>query len=125
MIDQEKVATTGCDVAMHLAKDFTKTRGVHEALFYLRPGEFGSDAFGEYELADGTTFELGAAPPGAHTQYGGIMLAVSKVEAAVERIKAHGSTYYANHGGKKYATWGWCANPDGDPFGVRKRHAGR
>jgi len=33
MIDQEKVATTGCDVAMHLAKDFTKTRGFMKRCF--------------------------------------------------------------------------------------------
>jgi predicted enzyme related to lactoylglutathione lyase len=117
-----KVATTGFDFVMYLVKDFKAARAFYEGVFALTPGELDSDGFVEYELPDGNTFALASAPGGAHTQCGGLMFAVPDVAAAVESVKAHGGTFYKNYGGE-ICDSGWCADPDGNPFGVHKRKA--
>jgi predicted enzyme related to lactoylglutathione lyase len=50
------------------------------------------------------------------------MFAVPDVDAAVERVKAHGGTFFKNYGGDTCSA-GWCADPEGNPFGVHKRKA--
>jgi predicted enzyme related to lactoylglutathione lyase len=105
---------------MYLVKDFKRAREFYEGVFDLKPGDYDSDGFVEYDLADGNTFALAVAPPGAHLQCGGLMFNVPDAEAAVERIKALGGTFFATYGGEK-CTSGWCADPEGNPFGVHQR----
>jgi predicted enzyme related to lactoylglutathione lyase len=105
---------------MYLVKDMAKARAFYEGVFDLKTGQFDSDGFVEYDLLDGNTFALAVAPGGAYAQCGGAMFAVPDVEAAIARIKQFGGMFYANYGGD-VCNSGWCADPDGNPFGVHKR----
>jgi predicted enzyme related to lactoylglutathione lyase len=105
---------------MYLTRDFKRAREFYEGVFDLKPGEFDADGFVEYDFSDGNTFALGVAPGDAHVQCGGAMFAVDDVDAAIERVKEMGGTFYANFGGE-ICTSGWCADPDGNPFGVHKK----
>lgn len=116
----EKIATSGFDFVMYLVKDFKKARDFYEGVFELRSGDYDGDGFVEYDLPDGNTFALGVAPEGAHVQCGGAMFAVPDAAAATQRIKDLGGTLYANYGGE-HCTSGWCADPEGNPFGVHQR----
>ena len=118
----ERVAATGFDFVMYLVKDMKAARAFYEGVFDLKTSEFDSEGFVEFELPDGNTFALAVAPEGQRAPSGGIMFAVPDVEAAVERVKAHGGTFYRNYGGEMCDS-GWCADPDGNPFGVHKRKA--
>jgi len=120
MEDVGKVTTTGFDFAMYLVTDLARARAFYESVFDLKPGAFESEGFVEYDLPDGNAFALAVAPGGMYTQCGGLMFAVPDVDAAVERIKANGGTFFANFG-SEVCTSGWCADPDGNPFGVHKR----
>lgn len=113
-------AATGFDFVMYLVKDMARARAFYEGLFDLTPGQFDSEVFIEYDLPDGNTFALAVAPGEGYTQCGGAMFAVPDVDAATDRVKELGGTFYANFGGE-ICTSGWCADPDGNPFGVHKR----
>jgi predicted enzyme related to lactoylglutathione lyase len=118
-------AATGFDFVMYLVSDVPKARAFYEGVLGLaQPGEFVSEGFVEYDLPDGNTFALAKAPPGGHMQCGGVMFAVPDVDAAVDRVKALGGSFIANYGGE-ICDSGWCADPDGNPFGVHKRRSGR
>ncbi len=116
--------TTGIDFIMYLVKDLNRARTFYEGVFGLSTGEFDSESFVEYDLADGNTFALAIAPDGAEARCGGAIFAVPDVDAAVERIEAAGGTFFANFGGRICSS-GWCADPDGNPFGVHRRFANR
>jgi predicted enzyme related to lactoylglutathione lyase len=116
----DKVATTGFDFVMYLVKDLAAARAFYEGVFALTPGEFDSEGFVEYDLPDGNTFAVAQEPDGKHVPCGGLMFAVPDVDAAVERVKAHGGTFFRHYGGP-FCDSGWCADPDGNPFGVHKR----
>ncbi len=105
---------------MYLVKDHKRARVFYETLFDLKIGQYDSDGFVEYDLPDGNTFALGVAPEGAHVATGGAMFGVPDVDAAVARIVELGGTLYANYGGDS-CTSGWCADPDGNAFGVHQR----
>jgi len=122
MIGSDKVTTTGLDFAMYLVKDLKRARTFYEDVFDLRTGQYESDGYVEYELPDGNTFALCVAPGDGHVQCGGLMFAVPDVGAAVERVKECGGTFFLNYGGD-ICDSGWCADPDGNPFGVHKRKA--
>ena len=111
---------TGIDFVMYLVKDMARARTFYEGVFDLQSGEFTSENFVEYALPDGNTFALAVAPEGSDSRCGGLMFAVPDVDAAVDRIKASGGTFFANFGGK-ICTSGWCADPDGNSFGVHHR----
>jgi predicted enzyme related to lactoylglutathione lyase len=115
----EQVTPTGIDFVMYLVKDFKRARAFYEGVFELKPGA-DHDGFVEYDLADGNTFAIAVAPEGAHIQCGGAMFGVPDAQAAVDRIKALGGTFFATYGGDK-CTSGWCADPEGNPFGVHQR----
>jgi predicted enzyme related to lactoylglutathione lyase len=115
-------ATTGLDFAMVLVQDMTRARAFYETVLGLPAAAEMSEAFVEYELPDGNTFAIAKAPEGMHQQLGGLMFAVPDVDAAVERVKANGGTFFTNFGGT-ICTSGWCADPDGNPFGVHRRFA--
>jgi predicted enzyme related to lactoylglutathione lyase len=117
-----KIATTGFDFVMYLVRDVQAARAFYEGVFALTPGAFDSDGFVEYDLPDGNTFALGSAPGGAHVQCGGLMFAVPDVDAAIERVKAHGGAFFKKYGGE-ICDSGWCSDLDGNPFGVHKRKA--
>jgi predicted enzyme related to lactoylglutathione lyase len=116
----ETTAATGIDFVMYLVKDMPRAQAFYESVFALRRGEFDSENFVEYDLPDGNTFALAVAPEGADVRCGGLMFAVADVEAAVARVKDAGGTFFANFGGE-VCTSGWCADPDGNPFGVHRR----
>ncbi len=111
---------TGIDFVMYLVKDMTRARAFYEGVFGLASGEFESENFIEYALPDGNTFALAVAPEGSDSRCGGLMFAVPDADAAVARIKASGGTFFANFGGE-ICTTGWCADPDGNSFGVHQR----
>ncbi len=115
-----KITPTGFDFVMYLVSDMKRARCFYEGLFELKPGDFDSDAFVEYVLADGSTFALGVAPGDARVQCGGIMFGVPDAEAAIVRVKELGGAFHANYGGDN-CTSGWCSDPDGNPFGVHQR----
>jgi predicted enzyme related to lactoylglutathione lyase len=116
----DKIAVTGFDFVMYLVKDMKKARAFYEGVFDLKIGDFNSEYFVEYDLPDGNAFALAVAPGGAHLQCGGAMFAVSDIDEAVKRVREHGGTFFTNFGGK-VCNSGWCADPDGNPFGVHKR----
>jgi predicted enzyme related to lactoylglutathione lyase len=120
MLCTDEQAATGFDFAMVLVSDMARSRAFYEGALGLKPGAIDSDQFVEYDLADGNTFAIAVAPPGMHQQCGGVLFAVPDVDAAVERIKTLGGTFFANMGGKICVS-GWCADPDGNPFGVHRR----
>ncbi len=120
----ERAPASGFDLVMYLVHDLPRARAFYEAVLELTVGEFETDGFVEYALPDGNTFALAVAPPGAHLKCGGVMFAVPDVALAVERVKANGGTYVMNYGGS-ICDSGWCLDPDGNPFGVHKRYAGR
>lgn len=115
-----KISTNGFDFVMYLVKDLKRARAFYEELFELKTGDFNSDGFVEYALPDGNAFALAVAPGDAHMQCGGIMFGVPDAEAAIARIKELGGTLFANYGGDS-CTSGWCADPDGNGFGVHQR----
>jgi predicted enzyme related to lactoylglutathione lyase len=116
----EKITPVGFDFVMYLVKDLKQARAFYEGVFDLKPGDYDSDGFVEYDLVDGNTFALAVAPEGAHIQCGGAMFGVPNAEQAIERIKALGGTFFTSYGGNA-CTSGWCADPDGNPFGVHQR----
>jgi len=118
--DMNAIATTGLDFVMYLVKDMKRARAFYEGLLELKPGDFNSESFIEYTLADGNAFALAVAPGDAYVQCGGIMFGVPDAEAAIARVKELGGTFFANYGGD-VCTSGWCADPDGNGFGVHQR----
>ena len=114
------IPATGFDFVMYLVKDMARARAFYEGVFGLSSGEFDTASFVEYALPDGNTFTLAVAPEGSDSRCGGAMFAVGDVDGAVERIKELGGTFFANFGGK-ICTSGWCADPDGNTFGVHRR----
>jgi predicted enzyme related to lactoylglutathione lyase len=116
----EKIATSGFDFVMYLVKDMTRARAFYEGVFDLKPGQFDRDSFVEYDLPDGNAFALAVAPDDGYSQCGGAMFAVPDVDAATDRVKELGGAFFGNYGGQICRS-GWCADPDGNPFGVHQR----
>lgn len=115
-----KISTTGFDFVMYLVRDMAKARTFYEGLFDLKPGQFDRDNFVEYDLSDGNTFALAVAPGGDFAQCGGAMFAVPDIEQGAQRVKDLGGTFFISFSGQ-VCTSAWCADPDGNRFGLHKR----
>jgi predicted enzyme related to lactoylglutathione lyase len=114
------IAVNGMHFVLYLTDDLPKTRAFYEALFALKPGAYDSEYFVEYDLPDGSTFTLAHDPRGPRVPCGGAMFGVDDAEAAIARVEALGGKVLARQGGDK-CTSGWCADPEGTPFGVHQR----
>jgi predicted enzyme related to lactoylglutathione lyase len=109
----------GFDFVMYLVDDMARARAFYEALFALKPGSIESD-FVEYDLPDGGTFALAKDPSVAREPSGGAMFGVTDAEAAILRVEQLGGKLLRRYGGET-CTSGWCADSEGNPFGVHQR----
>jgi len=114
------LATTGFHFVMYLTDDMKRARAFYESLFALKPGAVDSEHFVEYDLPDGNTFALGHNPGAPRSSCGGAMFGVANAEAAMERVQALGGKVLGRFGGD-VCTTGWCADIDGNTFGVHQR----
>ena len=112
--------TKGFDFVTFLAEDMPRARNFYESLLQLQPGEFDSEYFIEYDLADGNTFAIGHNPGAPHTPVGGIMFNVEDAEAAAERVVSLGGKITGNFSGAKCKT-AWCTDTEGNHFGLHQR----
>jgi predicted enzyme related to lactoylglutathione lyase len=116
----EPVAMTGVDFVMYLTDDLARARTFYESLFGLQPNAFESEYFVEYDLPDGGAFALAHVPGSERAPSGGAMFGVRDSEAAIARILELGGSLIARYGGGS-CTSGWCADTEGNPFGVHQR----
>lgn len=110
----------GFDFVMYLVDDMKRARSFYEQLFALAPGAVDSDYFVEYDLPDGGTFALAKDPSVAREPSGGAMFGVTDAEAAIARVEQLGGKLLRRYGGDS-CTSGWCADSEGNPFGVHQR----
>ncbi len=117
-----KTASTlrGFDFVMYLVDDMKRARVFYEELFGLTPGAFDSEYFVEYELPDGGAFALAKDPSAAREPSGGAMFGVTDAERAIEQVQQLGGKLLRRYGGDS-CTSGWCADTEGNPFGVHQR----
>ncbi len=114
------IAVEGVHFVMYLTDDLARARTFYESLFGLRAGAFENDYFVEYELPDGGAFALARDPSGTRAPSGGAMFGVPDADAAIARVEALGGKLLARYGGEA-CTSGWCADTEGNPFGVHQR----
>ncbi len=110
----------GFDFVMYLVDDMKRARTFYEELFALSAGQIDSEYFVEYELPDGGTFALAKDPSVAREPSGGVMFGVTDAEAAIARVEQLGGKLLRRYGGAS-CTSGWCADTEGNPFGVHQR----
>ncbi len=110
----------GFDFVMYLVENMKRARAFYEELFALAPGAIDSEYFVEYELPDGGTFALARDPSVEREPSGGAMFGVTNAEAAIARVEQLGGKLLRRYGGDS-CTSGWCADTEGNPFGVHQR----
>jgi predicted enzyme related to lactoylglutathione lyase len=116
----EPIAVEGIHFVIYLTADMQRARNFYESLFGLKPGAYDSEFFVEYDLPDGSTFSLGRLPDLQRTPSGGAVFGVPDAEAAIAQVEALGGKLITRYGGEK-CTSGWCADTEGNPFGVHQR----
>ncbi len=112
--------TTGFDFVMYLVEDMNRARTFYQELFGLQPSATDSEYFVEYHLPDGGAFALARDPSADREPSGGAMFGVTDSEAAIARVEQLGGKLLRRYGGD-ICTSGWCADTEGNPFGVHQR----
>ncbi len=110
----------GFDFVMYLVEDMKRARTFYEELFALTPGDIDSEYFVEYDLPDGGTFALAKDPSVAREPSGGAMFGVTDAQGAIARVEQLGGKLLRRYGGES-CTSGWCADTEGNPFGVHQK----
>ncbi len=116
----ERATLRGFDFVMYLVDDMSRARAFYERLFGLKPCAFDSQHFVEYDLPDGGTFALANDPSAQREPSGGAMFGVTDAEAAIASVEKLGGKLLRRYGGDS-CTSGWCADTEGNPFGVHER----
>jgi predicted enzyme related to lactoylglutathione lyase len=110
----------GIDAHYYLAKDLARAIAFYRDTLGLEVAfEFGSGV--EFALRDGTAFGLGTMPNGAWIQCGGVMFAVSDLEAALERVRAGGGTTLSGMMETPVCWTSWCNDTEGNSFALHRR----
>lgn len=112
--------TRGFDFVLIQTTDMRRLRAFYEGLLALRPTFEYQDFYVEYDLPDGATFAIGRDPEAAFAPTGGIVFGVADASAGRARVEALGGRYIKQYGGE-HCTAAWCADPDGNVFGLHER----
>jgi predicted enzyme related to lactoylglutathione lyase len=117
------VRTTGIDAHHYLAKDLARATAFYRDVLGLRPSSDSKWDHGtEFELGDGSTFGIFAMPDGSWYPCGGVMFAVTGIEAAAKRLRDAGVQFFTNGVLETPACRvAWCQDPEGNNFAIHER----
>lgn len=114
------VRTTGIDAIHYLAKDLQRAVTFYREVIGLQPSSESSWDHGtEFELGDGSTFGIFAMPDGSWYPSGGVMFAVTDIDAAAQRLRDAGVAFFTNGVLETPACrLAWCRDPEGNTFAI-------
>jgi predicted enzyme related to lactoylglutathione lyase len=114
---------TGIDAVHYLAKDLPRAIAFYRDIIGLQPSSGTSwDHGSEFDLGDGSTFGIFTMPNGSWYPCGGVMFAVSDIDAVAQRLR-DADVHFLTGGVLETPACrvAWCRDPEGNNFAIHAR----
>ena len=122
-MNSRPASATGIDAHQYLAKDLKRAIAFYRDVIGLQPSSGSQWDHGtEFQLGDGSTFGVFAMPDGSWYPCGGVMFAVSDIDAAAQRLRDAGVHFFTNGVLETpVCRLAWCQDPEGNNFAIHQR----
>jgi len=121
--DRMTTGATGIDAHHYLAKDLDRARAFYRDLIGLRASPDATWEHGtEFELGDGSIFGIFKMPDDSWYPCGGVIFAVTDIDAAAQRLRDAGVHFFTNGILETpVCRIAWCQDPEGNNFAIHQK----